>query len=117
MKKSFLKYTLCASMLLALAACGGHSDGNAADSANGIPGEAAIEAAIIEGRTAARALINVNPADTFAIQQELLNARARQSKYVTAGKKIEAEAFDTAFMHTLYAVQPRIADAVAKIAR
>lgn len=76
-----------------------------------------METAVSDGRVAARALINLNPTDTLAIQTALIDARSRQSEYVTSGKKDAAEAFDTAFIHTLRAVRPEVAAAVEKIAK
>ncbi|MBD5231412.1 MAG: hypothetical protein HDS66_04560 [Bacteroidales bacterium] len=71
-----------------------------------------IETAIMQGRTAARSFLDADPSDTLALQDKLLEARAIQSKYVTAGQHDHAEAFDTAFIHTLRAAKPEVARAI-----
>lgn len=60
-----------------------------------------------KGWAAARELINAK--DTFDLHAGLIKARAIQSEFVTQKRKLEAEAFDTAFIHTLRAVRPDIA--------
>ena len=66
----------------------------------------------MQGRTAARSFLDADPSDTLALQDKLLEARAIQSKYVTAGQHDHAEAFDTAFIHTLRAAKPEVARAI-----
>lgn len=67
------------------------------------------EAAIIEGREAARIFVQRNWKDTTELQGLLLEARTRQSKYRMAGKERSAQAFDSAFVSTLRTVRPDIA--------
>ena len=43
---------------------------------------AVVEAAMMEGRNAARVFLSQDPTDTMAMEQKLLNARAIQSRYV-----------------------------------
>lgn len=96
-----------------LASCSGKSSQEGADTAQN---EAAdIEAAVMQGRTAARAFLDADTTDTLAIQSRLLEARAIQSRYITAGKTDYAEAFDTAFIHTLRAANPAVARAVERV--
>lgn len=106
--KSILSGT-CLVILAALTtACSAGGDG--AQGAGGASvSEQQKQEAVNKGRTAARALINVNESDSFGIQGKLLEARAMQSQYVTDGRKVEAEIFDTAFIHTLRAVKPELA--------
>lgn len=68
-----------------------------------------VEAAIMEGRTAARSFINTEGLDTMAIQEKLMDARARQSSYASSHQREAAEAFDTAFISTLRTVRPDLA--------
>lgn len=77
--------------------------------------QATLEAAIMEGRRAARPFLNCDTTDTLGMQALLLDARAKQSQYIMEGKTDRAEAFDTAFIHTLRAVNPPVARAVEKI--
>lgn len=68
-----------------------------------------IEAAQLEGREAARVFVNRPWRDTVELQSSLLEARARQSKYVRAHKPQSAAAFDSAFVSTLKTVRPDVA--------
>lgn len=104
-----VKASIIIPALLALASCGSAQQN---ETERGEAEAADIEAAIMQGRTTARAFINIDPTDTFALQNALLEARARQSEHVTAGRRAHAEAFDTAFIHTLRAVSPDVARAV-----
>lgn len=67
------------------------------------------EAAIIEGREAARIFVQRNWKDTTELQGLLLEARTKQSKYRMAGKERSAQAFDSAFVSTLRTVRPDVA--------
>ncbi len=112
--------TLALTCVIALSLCSCGSSSGETDSATAVieqgEGEAAdIEAAIMQGRTAAREFIDADPADTLALQAKLLDARAIQSRYVTAGKREHAEAFDTAFIHTLRAVRPEVARSIESL--
>ena len=69
---------------------------------------AETEAAIIDGREAARIFVQRNWKDT-ELQGLLLEARSRQSKYRMAGKEQSALAFDSAFVSTLRTVRPDVA--------
>ena len=70
---------------------------------------AETEAAIIDGREAARIFVQRNWKDTTELQGLLLEARSRQSKYRMAGKEQRALAFDSAFVSTLRTVRPDVA--------
>jgi len=69
---------------------------------------AEIEAARMDGRNAAKYFANKQWHDTVELQQLLLEARANQSKYVTAGKEDCAAAYDSAFISTMRTVRPDI---------
>ncbi|MCM1005020.1 MAG: hypothetical protein NC402_01850 [Prevotella sp.] len=104
-----MKHILITSVTIVItalfASCSG-SDNAQADGSASLTEEQRNEAAN-KGATAARAIINAT--DSLEIQAKLLDARAKQSEYVTQKRAAEAEVFDTAFIHTLRAVRPDIA--------
>lgn len=110
--RKYLPAAVAAFFISALAACGGSADKAVEETENGEAARASVEAAMMEGRTAARAFLSQDVADTMAMQQKLLDARAMQSKYITSGHKEAAQAFDTAFVHTLRAARPELASAI-----
>lgn len=63
-----------------------------------------------EGRSAARAIITKEWADTMQLQNAILDARAKNSKYEMEGKPGCKAAFDTAFFNTIRTVRPDLAD-------
>lgn len=75
---------------------------------------AEITAAQMEGRNAAKRIVTQEWKDSSKLQSELLDARARQSKYVINGKKECAEAFDSTFIRTIRAVRPELAKSIEK---
>ena len=91
-----------ASLLILPAACGGNKENKGGENA------ADIEAAM-EGREAARIFLNRPWRDTIELQRQLLEARAKQSKFSAAGKQQSAAAFDSAFVSTLKTVNPSVA--------
>lgn len=68
------------------------------------------ERASVEGREAAKAIINRDWEDTMQLQQAILEARAINSKYEIEGNKACKAAFDTAFYNTIRTVRPDLAD-------
>lgn len=97
-----MKKILCMAILLAaLTACKGTERAESV--------EAAVEAAQMEGRTAAREFVNAQWKDTMELQKRLLEVRSRQSKYVENKMPEAAAAFDTAFVNTLKTVRPDVA--------
>lgn len=92
-----------ASLLIMPAACGGNKANKGGEDA------ADIEAAAMEGREAARIFLNRQWRDTIELQRQLLEARAKQSKFSGAGKQQSAAAFDSAFVSTLRTVNPSVA--------
>lgn len=95
------KHLYAVMALLAFAGCRGteHSEAVTAE----------IEAAQMEGRTAAREFVNAQWKDTMELQRRLLEVRVRQSKYVENKMPEAAAAFDSAFVGTLKTVRPDIA--------
>ncbi len=71
---------------------------------------AEIEAAQMEGRNAAKLFLSRDMTDTMQMQHSLLEAKAKQSKYVIDKKPECAAAFDSAFISTLRSVRPDLAD-------
>lgn len=70
---------------------------------------AEVEAALIEGRKAARKFVNRPWKDTTDLQNQLLEARTGSSRYVSTGKPRSAAAYDSAFVSTLKTVRPELA--------
>lgn len=70
---------------------------------------AEIEAAQMEGRNAAKAFVNKEWADTMQLQQLLLEARSKKSKYDIEKKSHCSAAYDSAFVSTLRTVRPDVA--------
>lgn len=110
MKKFAYIFTLFLAVVL-FAACSGSEDKTTSKDVK--VDKQHEQEAINAGRVAARAVLSVEDLkDTFALQNKLLEARAVQSKYVSEGRKAEAEIFDTAFIHTLRAARPELARAI-----
>lgn len=65
-----------------------------------------IEAAMMQGRMAARDILAADPSDTVDLQERLLDARAKQSRYVIDKHPDQAAAFDSAFVSTIRTVRP-----------
>lgn len=70
---------------------------------------AKVEAAMMEGREAARIFVNRPWKDTVELQRNLLEARARRTKYDTIGQPKAAAAYDSAFVSTICTVNPEVA--------
>ena len=68
------KYVFATVALLAFVGCRGTERAEAV--------EVAVEAAQMEGRTAAREFVNAQWKDMMELQKRLLEVRAKQSKYV-----------------------------------
>lgn len=73
---------------------------------------AEITAAQMEGRSDARKFINSEYKDTFQLQKDLLEAKAKRSKYLLNQKPECAEAYDSAFRSTIRTVRPDISAAI-----
>lgn len=73
---------------------------------------AEITAAQIEGRKAARDFLTSDLSDSVKIQHALLEAKARQSKYLIENKPQCASAFDSAFLSTIRVVNPSLRRAI-----
>lgn len=74
---------------------------------------AEIEAAQMEGREAAKLFLARDITDTMTMQHSILEARAKQSKYVMDKKPECVAAFDTAFISTLRSVRPDLAKEIS----
>lgn len=73
---------------------------------------AEIEAAMMEGREAAKIFVNRPWRDTTELQSRLLEARSRRAKYDTIGLKKCAEAYDSGFVSTIRTVNPDVANQI-----
>lgn len=76
--------------------------------------QAEIEAAMMEGRAAARAFINKSWTDTLQLQNNLLEARSKRIPYDTVDKPHCRAAFDSAFVSTIRTVRPDVAKALKR---
>ncbi|MBD5236527.1 MAG: hypothetical protein HDS62_03180 [Bacteroidales bacterium] len=74
--------------------------------------QAEIEAAMMEGRSAARAFINKKWDDTLQLQNNILEARSKRIPYDTVDKPRCRAAFDSAFISTIRTTRPDIANAI-----
>lgn len=74
---------------------------------------AEITAAQMEGRRAAGRILGPEWKDTVQLQKALIDTKARQSRYIIDGKPECAEAFDSAFLSTIRAVNPDLAGKIA----
>lgn len=68
-----------------------------------------IEAAMMEGREAARIFLNRTWNDTIELQQKLQEARSRRIKFDSLGLDRSAVAYDSGFVTTIRTVNPEIA--------
>ena len=73
-----------------------------------------IENAINEGRNAAKVLINAEIKDSTQLQYLLLEAKAKQSKYLIEERPELVEAFDSAFFCLIRSVKPEIEKQIRK---
>jgi len=65
--------------------------------------------ATFAGRNVAREFVNRTWTDTVELQHHLLDAKARQSEYLRSGHPEKAAEFDSAFVSTIYTVNPSLA--------
>lgn len=71
-----------------------------------------VETAKIEGRNAAKEIITKNWTDTVELQQAILEARARNSRFEMNGESKSKAAYDSAFFATIRTVRPDLAKAL-----
>ena len=70
---------------------------------------AQVEAAMMQGREAARIFVNKEWPDTAELRTRIAAARSRRTHYDTLGMKRSAEAFDSGFVSTIRTINPEIA--------
>lgn len=70
---------------------------------------AEITAAQMEGRRAAGIILGPEWSDSIQLQKALIDAKAKQSKYLINGKPECAAAFDSTFISTIRTVNPDLA--------
>jgi hypothetical protein len=68
-----------------------------------------MEDPVIAGRNAAKVFINREWKDTLELQNMLLEAKSKQSKYIINGEPEKAAQFDSAFISTIKTVRPSLA--------
>lgn len=104
MKLDIMKYLPFIVIGLLCASCS-HTD-------KGEETAAEIEAAMMEGREAAKIFVNRPWKDTTELQSRLLEAKSRRVKYDTLGLKRCAEAYDSGFVSTIRTVNPDVANQI-----
>lgn len=107
MKKTFLYFVAAVIM----SSCGSKELKNTEHTEETV---AEIEAAQMMGRDAAKDFVSKQWDDTLALQRDLMNVRAVQSRYVIDNKKKCAAAFDTAFVSTMRTVRPELYEHLSK---
>ena len=71
-----------------------------------------IQIAMMDGRRAAAELCRSRWTDTLQLQQYILEAKARQSRYILEGKPECAKAFDSGFISGVKAILPKLANEI-----
>lgn len=69
---------------------------------------AEITAAQMQGRSAARSIVNRHWSDTIRLMQALKEARSPKLRYDTTGHPECGAAFDSAYISTLRTVNPKL---------
>ena len=103
--KHLASFAFVLSLLFYAAACGG----GIKETESTEETAAMIEAAQIEGRGAARRVINRTFNDSLALQGAILEATAAKSKYQMEHKPKCEAAFDSAFIETIRTTRPDLA--------
>lgn len=75
---------------------------------------ASEEAAMIEGRNAARPFLHRQIKDTTGLSYEIKKAKAPEEKYLNNGMKSKADAFDSGFTRTIRTVNPPLSKLLEK---
>lgn len=73
---------------------------------------AEINDAMLQGREAARILVSKEWKDSIQLQNFILEARAKQSRYVIENKPQAAKAFDEGFVTLIKSVRPDLANII-----
>ncbi len=71
-----------------------------------------LKEAMLQGREAGRILVNREWKDSIQLQYYILEAKAKQSKYIIEGKTKSAEAFDRGFVSMIRCVNPQLANLI-----
>lgn len=103
MKKTRLILPAALACLIAAAALAGCAGNEKAEEAT-----ADITAAQMMGRNSARDILTRNWKDTALLMKEISMARSQKCRFDTTGHPECGAAFDTAFIRTLRAVDPRL---------
>lgn len=108
MKKT-LPYIVYIVTLLLLGACGGNAGKEAGEMEGSEETTAMIEAAMMQGRSDARRIINREFKDSMEFHGALLEANARKSAYELDKRPRCKAAYDSAFISTIRTTRPDLA--------
>lgn len=100
------KFLICSAVALLLAACGGKETKEMESSEETT---AMIEAAMMQGRSDARRIINQQFKDSMEFHNALLEANAKKSAYELEKKPKCEAAYDSAFISTIRTTRPDLA--------
>lgn len=89
-----------------LLSCGGKGNGS-------VSGEA-LEAARMAGRNAAKIFVSREWKDSLELHSQLLEVAAERSKYTMENRSVERAAFDSAFISTVRATRPGLAERIER---
>lgn len=87
-------------VIISLASCGGIEKGERI--------RAREEAAMMEGRNAARLFLHRDTTDTTGLYNEIREAKTERDRYLKNGLKSCGDAFDSGFARTIRAVNPAL---------
>ena len=99
-------------LVLVLAAC---SKNGTKETEKTVATTAEIEAAMMEGRNMARDFVGKQFADSLQLSSQLLEVSVKRGEYAAAGRKDECAAFDSAFISTVRAVRPGLAEEIERV--
>lgn len=74
--------------------------------------DAEINQAMLQGREAARILVGKEWKDTMQLQNHILEAKAKQSRYLIENKPKSAQAFDYGFVSLIKNIRPELANSI-----
>lgn len=101
--KRIIYITVLLFSLTGIYSCGSDKD---------IEDDAEINTAMLQGREAGRRLVSREWRDTMQLQNFILEAKAKQSKYLIEGKVESAAAFDKGFVTLVKCVNPELANRI-----
>ncbi len=100
------KHILLLAMPMLLLSCGGKEKGSVSSKA--------LEAARMAGRNAAKTFVSREWEDSLELHGQLLEVAAERSKYTMENRTEERAAFDSAFISTVRATRPGLAERIER---